>query len=197
MQPPRTTSFRIFSNSADFKHFLESTIGLFPQTISIAIRKKILIRDASWIGHLGQSPFCTLLSLRHVGFRNPRERRGGRARFDLFEGPAGRVGQGLVRRLSFGASALASARQGEQGRTRRTYALLSGHFPQSADEGNHPDEARGILFLSLTHSSLCPSVLSPARLLSTRRPPPSSFRPFARCSPFGLLASGRTFPRHG
>jgi len=66
-------------------------------------------------------------------------------------------------------------RQGEQGRTRRTYALLSGHFPQSADEGNHPDEARGIpppsplsLILSLSLRPLS----SPTSLLSSLRPRP-------------------------
>lgn len=74
----------------------------------------------------------------------------------------------VVRRLSFGASALASSRQGEQGRTRRTYALLSGHFPQSADEGNHPDEARGVL------SPLSVSLPLPLRPLFTPTSLPSA-----------------------
>lgn len=95
----------------------------------------------------------------------------------------------VVRRLSFGASALASPREGEQGRTRRTYALLSGHFPQSADEGNHPDEARGVL------SSL--SLSLPLRPLFTPTSLPSALVLSSLCASLSLrsITGERTFPR--
>lgn len=57
-------------------------------------------------------------------------------------------------RAFWGSGPCCDASEGEKGQT-RTYALLSGHFPQSADEGNHPVALRRSEFS--THSSFSPS----------------------------------------
>lgn len=56
-------------------------------------------------------------------------------------------------RSFWGSGPCCDASEGEKGQT-RTYALLSGHFPQSADEGNHPVALRRTEFS--THSSFSP-----------------------------------------
>ena len=57
-------------------------------------------------------------------------------------------------RAFWGSGPCCDASEGEKGQT-RTYALLSGHFPQSADEGNHPVALRRAEFS--TQSSFSPS----------------------------------------
>lgn len=54
----------------------------------------------------------------------------------------------------WGSGPCCDVSEGEKGQT-RSYALLSGHFPQSADEGNHPVALRRAEFS--THSSFFPS----------------------------------------
>lgn len=53
----------------------------------------------------------------------------------------------------WGSGPCRDASEGEKGQT-RTYALLSGHFPQSADEGNHPVALRRAEFSTLSFLSL-------------------------------------------
>lgn len=54
----------------------------------------------------------------------------------------------------WGSGPCCDVSEGEKGQT-RSYALLSGHFPQSADEGNHPVALRRAEFS--THFSFSPS----------------------------------------
>jgi len=123
-----------------------------------------------------------------------KEGRRGRAKFDLFEGMAGRVGQGLVRCLSFGASALAShwgrVSRGGRGGPTRYWAAISHKAQTRATTPTKRAESPPLS--SLSHSLFVPpSSLQPD--YSTLLPPPSSFRPFAGCSPFGLLRAGEPF----
>jgi len=126
-----------------------------------------------------------------------KEGRRGRAKFDLFEGMAGRVGQGLVRCLSFGASALAShwgrvSRGGRGGPTRYWAAISHKAQTRATTPTKRAESPPPLLSLSF---SLCPSVLSPARLLYS---PPSALVLSSLCGLLSLRSatSGRTFPRH-